>query len=74
MAPHYDLSLVGSQLLAAGHFTPDLGPEEKLKAQSFAGTVALAGRGRILFWSMLGLVVIVLLAVIARLLPKTPAP
>ena len=74
MAPHYDLSLVGSQLLAADHFTPDLGPEEKLKAQSFAGTVALAGRGRILFWSMLGLVVIVLLAVIARLLPKTPAP
>jgi hypothetical protein len=73
-APQYDLSLVGSQLLAADKSTAGLGPEETLKAQSLAGTVALAGRSGILFWGMLGLVVVVLLAVIARLLPKTPPP
>ena len=73
-APQYDLSLVGSQLLAADKSAAGLGPEETLKAQSLAGTVALAGRGGILFWGMLGLVVVVLLAVIARLLPKTPPP
>jgi hypothetical protein len=74
VAPQYDLSLVGPQLLAADKSTAGLGPEETLKAQSLAATVALAGRGGILFWGMLGLVVIVLLAVIARLLPKTPPP
>ncbi|MFA5057375.1 MAG: DUF3999 family protein [Opitutaceae bacterium] len=73
-APRYDLSLVGAQLLAADKATPGLGAEETLKGQSFAETIALAGRSGALFWSMLVLVVIVLLVVIARLLPKTPPP
>ncbi len=71
-APRYDLSLVGAQLLAADKATPDLGAEEALKGQSLADTIALAGRSGVLFWGMLALVVIVLLVVIARLLPKAP--
>jgi hypothetical protein len=58
--------------LAAAKATPGLGVEEALKGQSFADTVALAGRSGVLFWGMLALVVIVLLVVIARLLPKAP--
>jgi hypothetical protein len=71
-APRYDLSLVAAQLLAADKSKPGLGAEEGLKGRSFAETMALAGRGGILFWGMLAIVVIVLLVVIARLLPKTP--
>ena len=71
LVPRYDLSLVAAQLLAADKFIPGIGAEEGLKGRSFAETMALAGRGGILFWSMLAVVVIVLLVVIARLLPKT---
>jgi hypothetical protein len=72
-APRYDLSLVGAQLLAADKATPALGAEEILKDQSLAETIALAGHSGVLFWGMLALVVIVLLVVIARLLPKAPS-
>ena len=73
-APSYDLSLVAAQLLAADQVTCTLGAEEGMKGRTFAQTMALAGRGGVLFWGMLGLAVIVLLAVIARLLPKAPPP
>jgi hypothetical protein len=59
-------------LLAADKAAPGLGAEEALKGQSLADTIALAGRSGVLFWGMLALVVIVLLVVIARLLPKAP--
>jgi hypothetical protein len=72
-APRYDLSLVGAQLLAADKILPESGPEEALKTPSLADSIAGAGRGGLLFWAMLGLVVVVLLVVIARLLPKAPA-
>jgi hypothetical protein len=72
LAPRYDLSLVGAQVLAADKISSGLGAEAALKGQSFAETIALAGRGGVLFWGMLALVVIVLLVVIARLLPKAP--
>jgi hypothetical protein len=70
--PRYDLSLVGPQLLAADKTVSVLGAEEALKGQSLADAMTVAGRGGILFWGMLGLVVVVLLVVIARLLPKAP--
>ncbi len=73
-APSYDLALVGEQLLAADKAGAELGAEEALKGASLAGTVALAGRSGLLFWGILGLVVIVLLVVIVRLLPKAPPP
>lgn len=72
-APRYDLDLVGGQLLAADKHTPTLGRPENLKTRTLAATLALAGRGGVFFWSMLGLAVIVLLVVIARLLPKAPS-
>jgi len=73
-APRYDLSLVGAQLLAADKAGAELGAEERLKGRTVADSIALAGRSGVLFWGMLILVVIVLLAVIARLLPKAPPP
>ena len=71
-APRYDLSLVGAQLLAADKTVPAFDAEETLAGNSFAQTLALAGKSGWLFWGMLVLVVAVLLAVVARLLPKTP--
>jgi len=71
-APRYDLGMVGEQLLAAEKTGAELGDEQALKGSSWGETIALAGRSGILFWGILGLVVILLLAVIARLLPKAP--
>ena len=71
-APRYDLRLVGAQLLAAEKNAALLGAQEELKKPTFTGTIALAGRSGVLFWGMLVLVVIVLLAVIKSLLPKAP--
>ena len=70
--PRYDLGLVGPQLLAAEKAVAMLGAEEALKGSSIVDDLTEAGHGGVLFWGMLGLVVIVLLIVIAHLLPKTP--
>lgn len=73
-APRYDLSLVAGQILTAEKITATLGAEEKTTADRW-GAGALAGlRGGGLFWGALGLVVLGLLAVVVRLLPKPPAP
>lgn len=68
-APNYDLSLVANELLAADKATATLGPEEVLK-QSWEpkGT---SSKGGAVFWGILALVVVALLVVIARLLPKS---
>ncbi len=68
-APHYDLSLVANELLAADKATASLGTEEVLKQpETPKGT---PGKGGAVFWGILGLVVVALLVVIARLLPKS---
>lgn len=70
--PRYDLALVAPQILSAEKHVATLGAEESSQRGWAAGT--LAGlRGGVVFWVVLGLVVVVLLAVIARLLPKPPA-
>jgi len=70
-APHYDLSLISGQLRSVDKFTDDLGAEETLKkSMGFPGKF---GKGSVVFWGMLALVVVGLLAVIARLLPKSDA-
>src|SRR5262249_40473591 len=51
-----------------------LGPVEALRADPWRERVRVAGRGGILFWGALGLVVLGLLAVIAPLLPKPGPP
>ena len=72
--PRYDLSLVAAQMLAADKTAVLLGGEEQLKKSSWREQTPLAGSGGVIFWAVLGLVVIVLLFVIARLLPKSSPP
>jgi hypothetical protein len=67
-APHYDVSLVANELLRSERLGAAIGREEVLKA-SVAGDT-LAGASRYIFWGVLGLVVVGLLFVVARFLPK----
>ena len=71
--PRYDLSLVADQLLTADKTAASLSAQEQLKKSSWRDNPA-AGKGGVLFWGILALVVIVLLILIARLLPKAPPP
>jgi hypothetical protein len=67
-APRYDLSLVAGQLLSAEKMEARPGAEESLAA---SGRPGKAGKGGVLFWGVLALVVCALLAIISQLLPKT---
>jgi len=68
--PHYDLSLVSTQLRSVNKSNAVLGAEERLKKPW--GAIGVSGRvGRQVFWGILALVVVALLVVIARLLPKS---
>ena len=69
-APRYDVTLVASELLKGDRNPVTGGPEENLSSKpSFVGET-LAGSTRYIFWGALGLVVIVLLAIMSRFLPK----
>jgi uncharacterized protein DUF3999 len=69
-APRYDLTLVAGELLKAERSTITAGPEENLSPKpSFVGQT-LTGSTRYIFWGALALVVIVLLAIMSRFLPK----
>ena len=69
-APHYDLTLVAGELLKAERSSITAGAEENLLPKpSFAGQT-LTGSTRFIFWGALALVVIVLLAIMSRFLPK----
>ena len=69
-APHYDLNLVAGELLRAERGIVTAGAEENLSPKpSFAGQT-LTGSTRYIFWGALALVVIVLLAIMSRFLPK----
>ena len=72
-APSYDLNLVAGQLLAADKATATLATEQQLKKSSWAETQT-PGQGGVLFWGILAVVVVGLLVIIARLLPKAPSP
>jgi hypothetical protein len=67
--PSYDLSLAAGELLAADKTIATLGPEQQLKKSSWAESQAL-GKGGIVFWGVLAVVVVGLLVIISRLLPK----
>jgi hypothetical protein len=71
--PNYDLSLVANQLLAADKNIALLAGEEQLRKASW-GANEIPSKGGILFWGVLALVVVVLLVVISRLLPKSFQP
>ncbi len=68
-APHYDLSLVAARLLTAPRNVAQLaaGGATAGDRNPFAGL-----NGGYLFWGTLALVVVVLLVVVAKLLPKPP--
>lgn len=69
-SPRYDLSLVAGQLLTAEKFVATLVAQQQLKKSSWAESRA-PGKGGVVFWGILALVVVGLLVVISRLLPKS---
>ena len=68
VAPRYDAKLMAAQLLRSDRMTAALGPQETLKSERLTET--LSGSARYIFWGALGIVVIALLILISRLLPK----
>ncbi len=73
-SPRYDVSLVAEQVLAADKAVASVGPEERVGKGAWPERVALTGKGGVIFWTMLAVVVAVLLLIISRLLPKSPPP
>ncbi len=71
-SPRYDLSLVANQLLAADKKITSLSGEQQLKKSSWREN-EVPGQGGIVFWGILAVVVVVLLVIISRLLPKSPS-
>ncbi|HTL67818.1 MAG TPA: hypothetical protein VL200_09175 [Lacunisphaera sp.] len=69
LAPHYDLSLVSSRLLTAPRAASAL---EAAPATAASGRASWLHSNAV-FWAALSLVVVVLLVVVAKLLPKPPA-
>jgi hypothetical protein len=69
-APHYDLSLVAGELLHADRATAVSGGEENLSSRAERAGETLTGSARYIFWGALGLVVVVLLTLMSRFLPK----
>jgi hypothetical protein len=68
--PTYDLGLVAGRLLTSSRATAHLGADqpEEASRNPFAGM-----NGGYVFWGALALVVVVLLAIVAKLLPKPAA-
>lgn len=72
--PQYDLDLIAPRLLAEEKSTATLAAEEELQKSSFGQLFKLSGTKSVIFWGALVAVVIVLLVVIAKLLPKSSPP
>jgi hypothetical protein len=70
-SPRYDLSLVAGQLLSADKIIASLGTEQQLLKSSWREH-EIPGQGGVVFWGILALVIVVLLVIISRLLPKSP--
>ena len=69
VAPQYDLNLIAGEILAAPPLEAKLGPEEVLKVRPWWEAPTPSGGMKWLFWLVMGLVVVGLLVVIAKLLP-----
>ncbi|MFA5264867.1 MAG: DUF3999 family protein [Opitutaceae bacterium] len=74
IAPRYDLALVAAQILAAEKNVATLSDEEKTSSDGWPDKIFVGTRAGILFWGVLALVVIALLVIVAKLLPKPPEP
>jgi hypothetical protein len=68
--PRYDLNLVAMKLLTSGRNVAHVGPGEQ---STVSGNPFARLNGGYVFWAALALVVLVLLVVVAKLLPKPPA-
>jgi hypothetical protein len=66
--PRYDAKLMAEHLLRSERMAAALGPQEALKSER--ATEMLSGSARYIFWGALGIVVVTLLLLISRLLPK----
>ena len=71
-AARYDLSLVSATVIRSDRVSASLGSEERLKTGASLGFGVSAPAQVALFWGVLGVVVVVLLVIITRLLPKSP--
>ena len=69
-APRYDVALVARQFLAAEKSPATPGVEQALKKADWSEGEPLSGARGWIFWGILATVVIGLLAVIAKMLPK----
>ena len=72
-APRYDLDLVARQIFSAPKIQATLGAEEALKGTPLGETLA-GSKGNALFWGVLVLVVVGLVFVLTRMLPKPSEP
>lgn len=71
--PQYDLNLIAPRLLAASKSVATLDGTKPIKQSRPTDEGGqLSGTKSVIFWAALALVVVALLVVIARLLPKTP--
>ena len=61
-------------MLAAEKAVASLGPEERVGKGAWPERLVPAGKGTVIFWAMLAIVVAVLLLIISRLLPKSQPP
>lgn len=68
--PRYDIDLVARQLLAAEKHKATLGPAAALKQSRWSDGGTPGGKAGWIFWGVLAGVVVALLFVISRLLPK----
>ena len=69
-SPRYDVSLIADQLFRAERASATLGSEQKTGSTTERLTQTLTGSARYIFWGVLALVIVALLLLIARLLPK----
>lgn len=72
-APRYDMALVARQLLASEKSPATTGAEQILKKADWSEAEPLTGMRGWIFWGILAVVVIGLLTVIAKMLPKPSA-
>jgi hypothetical protein len=70
--PQYDLDLIAPRLLAEEKSVASLATEEALKKLAGGEFFQTSGTKSVIFWVALSVVVLVLLVVIAKLLPKSP--
>jgi hypothetical protein len=73
-APRYDLGLLAPQILASRRLSAELGEREQLNPARWLEGGEASPMGTVLFWAVLGLVVVGLVFTIVRLLPKAVPP